>query len=222
MLHEIMHALGVHHKPVIDAFMSANNSPELENPVTQLESVDREALRVLYSRLESGADPLDFGPWASMSLHVHGNGPHAGFGVALRNGYAEPWAYGYLPETDLADNPVLSGNATWTGELLGLTPQGEAVAGDATISVEFATLTGHADFTALESWSAGVAPGYASTGATWGDGDLGYTIVVNGNTFGKTGGDDGTLTGIFVGRQHEGAAGTLERPDLTAAFGAVR
>ena len=42
------------------------------------------------------------------------------------------------------------------------------------------------------------------------------------NAFRETGGDDGLLTGIFTGANHEGAAGTLERDDLTAAFGAAR
>ena len=57
---------------------------------------------------------------------------------------------------------------------------------------------------------------------TWGDGDLAYRISVRGNTFRETGGDAGRVTGIFTGRSHEGAAGTLERSDLTAAFGATR
>ena len=96
------------------------------------------------------------------------------------------------------------------------------VAGDARIAVNVAVLTGTADFTALESWVAGTALGEIGTGETWLDGDLGYSIAVSGNTFRETGGDTGTLTGIFTGRQHEGAAGTLERSDLTAAFGASR
>ena len=56
----------------------------------------------------------------------------------------------------------------------------------------------------------------------WDDGDLSYVIAVRGNTFRETGGDEGRLTGVFVGAAHEGAAGTLERDDLTAAFGAAR
>ena len=57
---------------------------------------------------------------------------------------------------------------------------------------------------------------------TWGDGDLGYSIDVHGNTFRQTGGDDGILTGAFFGESHEGMGGTLEREDLTAAFGGTR
>jgi hypothetical protein len=184
--------------------------------------VDREALRALYGRLDVGDDPTTFGPWEARTWRIDGNGPHANFGVALRNGYAEPWAYGLRPTTTLARNRGLSGSATWNGTLLGFTPSAEAVAGDAAIGVNLGTMTGTADFTALESWAARAVPGAAGTGAQWGDGDLIYTIAVTGNTFRQTGGDTGTLTGIFTGRAHEGAAGTLERSDLTAAFGATR
>ncbi len=106
--------------------------------------------------------------------------------------------------------------------MLGFTPGANPVAGDAAIGVHLATLTGRADFTSLEQWAAGQAPGDVGTGAVWGDGGLGYSIAVTGNTFRQTGGDAGTLTGIFTGRNHEGAAGTLERRDLTAAFGGSR
>ena len=108
------------------------------------------------------------------------------------------------------------------GTLLGLTPQAAPVTGDATIGVSLGTLTGRADFTSLEAWQPNAAPGTAGTGTQWLDGDLGYAIRVQGNGFRETGGDAGRLSGIFVGSQHQGAAGTLERSDLTAAFGASR
>ena len=77
-------------------------------------------------------------------------------------------------------------------------------------------MTGSATFDDMQT----VAPDGST--AQWGDGDLAYNIAIRGNSFRETGGDAGTLTGIFVGRAHEGAAGTLERSDLTAAFGAAR
>ena len=118
--------------------------------------------------------------------------------------------------TDLAGNRALSGSVSWIGTLLGLTPTAASVAGDAEIGVNLRTLTGRANFTNLETWAVGAAPGEAGTGAMWGDGDLGYSIAVRGNTFRETGGDAGRLTGVFVGASHEGAAGTLERSDLIA------
>ncbi len=78
-------------------------------------------------------------------------------------------------------------------------------------------MTGRADFTEIV-----VSRSEHRTWSQWLDGDLGYTIAVRGNTFRETGGDAGRLTGIFTGGFHEGAAGTLERSDLTAAFGASR
>ncbi len=57
-------------------------------------------------------------------------------------------------------------------------------------------------------------------GTTWGDGALHYSIAVRGNTFHETGGDAGRLAEFFTGTSHEGAVGTLDRADLTAAFGA--
>ena len=229
LAHEMMHALGLSGHPresyatILEgtANIYAVEQNGKRQPLSLLYPIDREAVRALYS-LEPGTDPRQLGPWGSTSTHIHGNAPHVGFGVALRNGYAEPWAYGYRPDTDLAANPGLSGRATWTGTLLGLTPQVSAVAGDAEIGVNLGTMTGRADFTNMETWAARATPGAAGTGAQWLDGDLGYTIAVRGNTFRETGGDDGRLTGIFTGRQHEGTAGTLERTDLIAAFGASR
>ena len=222
--HELVHALGLGHvPPTLDTIMADNADmyrlrQGRQQPASLLYSVDREALRVLYE----GHDPTDLGPWSAAATHLHGNGAHAGFGVALRNGYAEPYAYGRTPTTDLADNRGLSGSATWEGSLLGLTPGARAVAGDAEIGVNLGTLTGRADFTELEAWAPSAAPGDPGTGTMWLDGDLGYAIAVRGNTFRETGGDEGRLTGIFIGAAHEGAAGTLERSDLTAAFGATR
>ena len=227
LAHELIHALGMfrHVSPHFDSIMEVSASIYATRqgalqPMSLLYPVDREALRALYGgHLD---DDPGFGPWASTSMHVHANGEHAAFGVALRNGYAEPWAYGYLPESDLADNPALTGTATWEGILLGFTPESAPVAGDAEIGVNLNDLTGRADFTGLESWAAGQAPGEVGTGNIWGDGDLGYSIAVIGNTFRQTGGDAGTLTGAFFGESHEGMGGVLERAGLTAAFGGKR
>lgn len=235
LAHELLHSLGLSAHPPDSFDTILEETADIydlyqgkSQPLSLLYPIDREVLRAYYQSINCpchdgvSSGPQSLGPWASTSTHVHGNGPHAGFGVALRNGYAEPWAYGYLPGRDLADNRGLSGDVAWTGSLLGLTPGAEAVAGDAAITVDLDTLAGRADFTALESWAAGAAPGDAGTGTTWRDGDLGYSIAVRGNTFRETGGDAGRLSGIFVGASHEGAAGTLERADLTAAFGADR
>ena len=234
LAHELMHAIGVtsHTPNSVASIMHGSgrdyhSSQEVDGiihpqPLSLLYPADREALRALYGRLENGDSPTDFGAWDSESTHLHGNGQHAAFGVAMRNGYSEPYAYGYLPDSDLADNTALTGTANWMGILFGFTPEAEPVAGDASVSVGLSTLTGQADFNNLESWAVGEAPGDAGTGAIWGDGNLAYSIAVNGNTFRQIGGDDGILTGAFFGELHEGMGGTLEREDLTAAFGGTR
>ena len=106
--------------------------------------------------------------------------------------------------------------------MIGLTPDAEAVAGTADLSVDLATLTGTVEFAGLEQWAANAAPGALGTGATWDDGDLRYDIEVRGNTFVQTAGDAGTVTGAFFGPAHEGMGGVLERDDLSAGFGGKR
>ena len=215
LVHELVHALGFGHvNPEFESLMNARVA--YHTPFKSLlYPIDREALRALYGHMEIGQPFESLGPWSEISTHLQGQTEHVEYGVALRNGYAEPWASGPSPTRDLSG----SGPATWTGTLLGFTPEAAPVAGDAEIAVNLGTLRGRAGFTALEKWAAGAAPGNAGTGVMWGDGDLSYSIAVQGNTFKQTGGDEGVVTGIFTGTNHEGVGGTLERDDLTAAFG---
>ena len=222
LAHEIIHALGIQYHVSTDLYSIMHATITEHHPIRFLTPADSDALLAIYGKLEPGETVDDLGPWESQSTNIIGEILHARFGVSIRNGFADAWAQGIKPGTDLADNSALSGSVTWTGALLGFTPQAEAVAGDARINVDLGVLAGNADFTGLESWASGLAPGETGTGTMWGDGDLNYTIAVRGNTFRQTGGDDGRITGIFVGRSHEGAAGTLERDDLTGAFGGER
>ncbi|MDE0409102.1 MAG: hypothetical protein OXN81_14725 [Alphaproteobacteria bacterium] len=229
--HELIHLLGRNH---VDAYrfpgtiMVDSGSKELTEHI--LHPLDREALLAVYSRLGPGSTPGDIanelGDWSDTSLHVQGaldiEDGEISFGAALRNGLSQPWASGPSPHANLEDNTGLSGNVSWSGRLVGLTPDAEAVAGAADLSVDLETLAGTADFTGLEQWAADAAPGAAGTGATWYDGDLSYGIEVRGNTFVQTGGDDGTVTGAFFGPAHEGMGGVLERDDLSAGFGGKR
>ncbi|MXX23181.1 MAG: hypothetical protein F4Z93_08905, partial [Rhodospirillales bacterium] len=163
LAHELLHALGMfggatsHVPPTIDSILAADSriyasAQGTRQPLSLLYSADREAIRALYSRLSDGVDPTSFGLWEDTSWHLVGRTSHVAFGVALRNDYVEPWAYGDLPATDLAANRGLSGRVTWTGVLLGFGPD-QTVSGDAAIAVDLATLRGSADFTNLEMWN---------------------------------------------------------------------
>lgn len=193
--------------------------------------VDRDGLLAAYSRFEPGALPEDLtvenlGPWSGTSFHVRGGleftGGEASFGVAFGNGFPQPWAAGPTPWSNLADNTALSETVTWNGALLGMTEAAQAVAGGARMAVQLATLDGTLDFTALEHWEPDQAPQAVGSGTQWGDGDLRYDIGVRGNSFVQTGGDDGEVTGVFLGSAHQAMAGVLERSDLAAGFGGTR
>ena len=238
--HEIIHLLGRNHvdpERFPETIMVSGGSEELSEHI--LHPLDREALLAAYGRLEPETVPGDLaselGDWADTSLHVRGTvdmeDGEIAFGAALRNGLAQPWASGPSPHSALADNAELSGSVSWSGRLLGLTPDAEAVAGAAALSVNLATMVGTADlttmvgtadFTELEQWAADAPPGDLGTGTAWNDGDLHYDIEVRGNTFVQTGGDAGTVTGAFFGPAHEGMGGVLERDDLSAGFGGNR
>lgn len=146
------------------------------------------------------------------------------FGVDWRNGMARPWADGNAAHGSFAQSG-LYGSATWEGEMVGFTPGREAVRGNSRMEVNTTALTGNAAFTDLEHWGAGEAPGVHGTGLQWNDGDLRYSFDIENNHFRSrtsNDGDEGYISGRFVGAAHEGVIGILERPDLTAAFGAGR
>lgn len=223
MAHELIHSLGLggHVPDRFDSIMEAGSgvyasSQRQRQPGSLLYPIDREALRALYGPLINSTNPEDLGPWSASSEHYYIDSDYGAFGVARRNGYSEPWVYGINPQTDLASNSQLSGSVTWDGVLVGFTPSAGRVFGETGIAVNLTNMNGSAAFTSLMTIEA--------SGATsrWRDGDLHYSIAVRGNTFRETGGDSGRLTGIFAGRSHEAAGGTLERSDLTAAFGATR
>ena len=246
LAHEFLHSLGLHHVSAdFDTIMETTRevyrswqgygiryeSDEHGNPVAVsgegLEAeiplpmsivypIDRAALQILYGRLNNGDDVASFGSWATASLHIAGSSDNVKFGVANNNGHVAPWAHGYMPSR------VLSESATWSGNLVGFTPDNAAIIGNAAINVNIATMSGRANFTDLERWPVNIAPGVPGTGTTWLDGDLAYNIAVHSNTFRETGGDNGRLTGAFTGSEHQGAVGTLERDDLIAAFGTIR
>ena len=263
LVHEILHAMGMHHlDPGLfpNSIMSFAGSEEDLDGVTGhvLYPVDREALLAAYSAFRpgtlpghyvqgsvsgvldstgegtdshefgfggsgySGLSPDDLGPWDDTAFHLRGTVDIAGgavsFGVASRNGLAQPWTSGPTPWMDLEDNPLVPETALWSGRLLGLTPAAETVAGAANLRIYLETMAGELSFTDLENWGAHEAPGPVGTGILWKAGELQYDVAVRRNTFFSIGNDEGTATGAFFGHAHQAMGGTLERADLTASF----
>ena len=224
LVHEILHALGRFHPDPARFPDTVMNAPSTGVEGYVLHPLDGQALLAVYGTLEAGDTPADIaadlGPWDDQSMHVRADLGDLAFGASVRDGHVRPWAFGPRPGIDLADNPRLTGSASWDGRLLGLTPSGGTVAGGAGLTIDLDTLRGDLEFTGLESWTG--APGLVGTGATWGDGDLEYLIGIRGNLFGRIGGDEGRITGAFFGAGHEGMAGTLTRDDLAAGFAGSR
>ena len=227
LAHEMLHSLGLQGHVNAPAFEDSNMYNAWIRLDGSLPAIDAAGLQALYTRLGEETEPEDLsasslGAWSREIVHLSDELHDIAFGVRHSNGVSMPWTAGTEPSSTLQDNNSLSGTATWNGALLGFTPALDVVGGDAELSVKLDTMDGRAEFTELQSWAAGTTLGTLGTGAQWNSGSLGYTITVAGNYLRSTGGDDGTVNGQFYGAGHEGVAGSLEREDLTAAFGATR
>ena len=227
LVHEMLHSLGLQGHVDEPEFEDSNMYNSWFRLDGSLPAIDAAGLQALYVRLDEETEPEDLsisslGAWSRVTIHLGGELDEFAFGVRHVNDVSMPWTSGIDPSTALVDNDSLSGDVTWNGGLLGFTPDLEAVGGNAELSVDLDTLDGRAEFTELQSWAEGTTPGALGTGSQWNTGSLGYEIAVAANYLRSTGGDDGTVNGQFYGSDHEGVAGSVERDDLTAAFGATR
>ncbi len=218
LMHELLHSLDFRHT----TFETILNYDWIYRPNGYvMYQRDREALLAAYG--PSGIASA-LGPWEDESIHARGDLGNLAFGASSRNGLVRSWAFGPPPSANLADNASLSGSVSWSGRLLGLTPEDDkTVAAAAGLTVDLASLRGDLDFTRMEYWVG--RPGALGTGAMWGDGDLDYDIEVRGNGFSRragAGSDEGIITGRFFGDSHQGMGGTLVRDDLSAGFAGMR
>ena len=224
MVHEILHGLGfAGHVPGAE-FADSNMFDAWFRLDGALPAIDASALQALYRRLGAETEPEDLsadslGAWSRETFRLKGSLDGIEFGVDHFNGITTPWTAGTEPTSGW---PEIAGTAKWEGGLLGFTPELRSVGGNAELTVNLGTMDGTAAFTELQSWGAAQPPGILGTGTQWGDGDLHYAITVGGNYLRSTGGDEGTVNGQFYGTGHQGVAGSVERDDLTAAFGANR
>ncbi len=233
LLHELLHALGLHAHPSSDEFPTSQLSdyPNAQiEPLSRLDEVEASAVQTLYTKLGPFTEPEELsagslGQWDRQTTVFSGQialdtNEVVEFGVTTHNDLSRPWTRNDLfnghAAVPLLDNPELKGTVTWDGGLVGVTPTQAYVQGDTSIDVNMNTLTGTASFTGLEFWDG------AKTGMQWNTGELEYGITVNGMLLRSTGGDAGTVNGLFYGYEHNTVGGTLERADLTGAFGAVR
>ena len=225
--HELVHAIGLVEHPDKVRFADSMMAHSLRwNPGDALFAIDRDVLAASHQIIALGGDKAavheDLGAWNQASMHLMStleanDAETVAYGVRIRHGFAEGWAEGPHPHGTLADNRALSGTVTWTGGLLGYTPDAQSVAGDAALAIDLAALTGAATFTALEYWT----PGIGASGP-FEHASLHYAVSVIGNRFASTSGDAGTVSGAFTGAGHEGMGGVLWRDDLTAGFGGTR
>ena len=218
LVHELLHTLGLHGHTSVEHFPRSNMTNAWLPITGGLPAIDVAGLQTLYVRLGQKTEPEDFsasslGPWEQEASVLVGRFGDLSFGVMEQNGIAVPWTEGTRPNTDLTDNQALRGTVVWEGGLVGFTSDNEPIRGETEIRVNLGTLDGRAEFTELQYWT---------DGTSWDDGDLGYDIAVSGNFLRGVGGDAGDVNGVFYGSAHEGVAGSLERADLTGAFGGRR
>lgn len=241
VLHELLHALGLSAHPHGDDYPTSQLAVPNFNwpPIARLDEIESSAVSTLYTRLDVATEPEDLtadslGQWDQYATVFSGQitvdrGPFADdevlqFGVTTHNGLSVPWTQNDLTNGQaaeaLTDNPELHGTVTWGGGLVGVTPNQAYVQGLTSIDVDIDTLTGTASFTNLEFWEG--MPQAVGTGTQWKTGSLAYDLSISSMFLRSTGGDAGTVNGVFYGHQHNTVGGTLERADLTAAFGAAR
>ena len=226
--HELLHAIGILGHTSLRSIMNVGRDRSSNPSGHVLFPLDQQALTAAHTLFDEEDNELDdytverMGAWTDISTHIRGDLDDVSFGAAYKNGLPQAWASGPSPTTHLSDNQALSGTVSWVGRLLGFTPQAQAVAGATDLTISLATLRGQIDFTGLEHWSVNATPGPVGSGQTWNDGDLGYSVIVRGNTFTQTGGDAGEVTGAFFGAVHEGMGGVVERSDMSAGFGGTR
>ena len=206
LVHEFLHALGFggHPHPVHTSILSYRHHREGE-----LDNVPLIDVSMLY-------DLHEWGSWDTGMKMVadHAGGVHFGTYSLHRGIVVIPWVdAGHIAAPRLNE---LSGRASYSGSLVGYAAT-EPVLGVADLSIDFNGGTGEARFHRIYDWK----------GNWWNRNGYRYDLGLYGHYFDSSSDArdrDGIpdVAGAFYGFEAETAAGTLQRPEITAAFGAVK
>ncbi len=218
IMHELLHALGIRsHVNSIqfpDSIMGTSGDFFPSIPFV-LHRIDAEFLQSIYMSQNTN-NYNHWGDWSDTALHLVGRYEDGmvNFGTALFNGLPQPWARGVMPDTDLKDNSLLRGSATWKGPLLGFSGV-SPIMGGASLRVNLRTLKGDLEFRNIIFANRLDAVSYFPVR------NIDYDVEIASNGFWNTSGE-GFVTGSFMGPKHEGMGGTVKRTDLVGAFGGKR
>ena len=197
-VHEMIHALGLlGHVPSgqygPDELM--DNRSRLTRPVKEHH----------YLSLVHHYDPNYLGGWNGDYELLRGDTGEVGYEVWLMNDTLAWPIYAFGQGWTGAHPREVGGSASWRGGLVGYTSGRRFVEGTSGLDYDFRANRLSADFT----WDGGGAANYprVETGA------LGTIYAEDAM---------GTMHGLFLGENHEYVGGSLDRTDITAAFGAER
>ena len=234
IVHELLHALGIHgHVDSIefpDSIMGTAGE-YIPNGRHIISKIDREVLQIMYMSQRTDLYN-DWGEWSDTSFHMIGRSDDGAmqFGVALFNGLPQPWARGDWPATSLADNRSLFGSATWVGMLVGFSGP-SPIAGGAELHVDLTTLSSPGSehdlrFRDIFYVSRIETQDVSDDSPRWFSArDMDYKVEIVGNAFFNVVGEgyeEGWVDGAFMGTQHEHMGGTVKRTDMVGAFGGSR
>lgn len=223
MLHELLHALGIRgHVDSIefpDSLMGAYGD-YFPNPGFVLHRIDREVLQIMYMSQRTD-DYNDWGEWSDTTLHLAGESDdgYVHFGVALFNGLPQPWARGTAPSEPLSANTALTGSVKWEGLLLGFSGV-SPIKGDAELTVQMSNLAAEQDLKFNDVYFLNKFEEHGSD-RWFSERNIDYKVTMTPHGFYHSS-NDGHVTGLFLGPEHEGMAGTIKRTDLVGAFGGTR
>ena len=211
----------------------------IPKPYTSLTTLDKQALKALYSHFDNGDNMLSDGPWNSSDFDFEARltwgcfGQYCGgavddlhFGVTYGNGSGRPWVNGPTPNTDVSRNSSLVpdpslGEVRYEGGIVGVDSEQNLVFGDTIFDLDLDTLKAVVLFHNLRVRNVHNTNDFnIDRGRPWKRRHIGgYRVQITGNSFENT---SKGIVGSFFGPSHEYVGGTLQRSDLTAAFGAKR